>query len=157
MIFKFSFESDAEFLECKNYNLSRLTELLKVSDTAPVKFKLMLIDLADDKVVQNLKLFITNASSLGVYPHLIDRPLDSQINDLLGFAEDSGLYASLDNTNFEKFQTSNNEFALLEGENSLANGGEILFYLKFVPDNSHENNRFFIGLDARGETVNATE
>lgn len=157
MIFKFFFEDDGEFLECKNYNLKKLTEAMKSSNEVPVKFKLEVIDLDEGKRVQNLKLFLTEASSLGVYSHLIDRPLESQVDGILEFENDSGLNVSLDNTTFEKFQTDNNQFMILEGDSYLLNGGSVEFYLKFIPSNAHDNNRFFIGLDAEGDITNAPE
>lgn len=86
MIFKFYFRiNEGNYLECKNSNLNELTSIIKQSnseETAAV-FKIQILDLTEGKSLENLKLYLTEASSLGVYEHLITSPLDTQVGKRL--------------------------------------------------------------------------
>lgn len=162
MIFKFYFRiNEGNYLECKNSNLNELTSIIKQSnseETAAV-FKIQILDLTEGKSLENLKLYLTEASSLGVYEHLITSPLDTQVGNVLSFEDDTGLFVcpGIAGGSFIKFNINSNEVNIQEEGVTLNEGDIVYFRLYFKPSNQQENDRLFIGLDAKGDEVNATQ
>lgn len=162
MIFKFYFRiNEGNYLECKNSNLNELTSIIKQSnseETAAV-FKIQILDLTEGKSLENLKLYLREASSLGVYEHLITSPLDTQVGNVLSFENDTGLFVcpGIAGGTFIKFNINSNEVSIQEEGAALNEGDIVYFRLYFKPSNQQENDRLFIGLDAKGDEVNATQ
>ncbi len=174
MIIKYYFEDETgSFQECKASTMNILTNRLK--QTTPnvppswVPIKVEILDLNEREVVRALRVFLTVSSNIGTVDHLIETDLIASRGDLLNFPAEpeSGLYFRMDGEAEEdkvRFDNSNgsnygnglkllNESDSPDPEETIANNEFKVFEIKFVPNNSQPNEKFFASIEAYGEVV----
>ena len=172
MIIKYYFEDETgSFQECKASTMNILTNRLKQTtpDAPPswVPIKVEILDLKEREVVKALRVFLTVSSNIGTVDHLIETDLIASRGDLLNFPAEpeSGLYFRMsgeeeddkvrfDNTNGSDYGSG---LKLLNEsdspEETIANNEFKVFEIKFVPNNSQRNEKFFASIEAYGELV----
>lgn len=149
-----------DYVEYGRSTMSAFTELLKNSEVAPVQMKLSVdnSELEENQDLENIGLFVSDSSTYGSYGFLeTNHDPETSVTSILNYPEGSGLLVSRIEEGQEvfvqfKFGQGSDESSRIVLVESL-DGLEIPFKLKFIPDNSQENTRLFLGLEVSGLIV----
>ena len=173
-------DQNGMFVECKSSNMNTLTDLLKKTnpeDDAPwVNIKIVALDFPETQVLKRVRLFLNVSSSLGTREHLIVNSLESNLQEILDFPDESGLfykeYFAHDQhkVKFSNDSGSNyeNGIKLLVEEEPVVYPDEPhhtymhlndsrIFKIQFVESEEMPNKRFFLSLEAHGELEDLAE